>query len=41
VVDDDPTVRDSLKDVLQAEGYQIIAAEDGQRALEIANEVGS
>ena len=37
LVDDDPTVRDSLKDVLQAEGYQIIPAEDGQRALEIAN----
>jgi len=37
LVDDDPTVRDSLNDVLAGEGYQIIAAEDGQQALELAN----
>ncbi len=37
LVDDDPTVRDSLKDVLEAEGYQIIPAEDGQQALDLAN----
>ena len=37
LVDDDPTVRDSLKDVLVAEGYLIIPAEDGQQALDLAN----
>jgi len=37
LVDDDPTVRDSLKDVLLAEGYLIIAAENGQQALDLAN----
>jgi len=37
LVDDDPTVRDSLKDVLLAEGYLIIPAEDGQQALDLAN----
>jgi len=38
LVDDDPTVRDSLKDVLLAEGYVIIPAEDGQQALDLANQ---
>ena len=37
LVDDDPTVRDSLKDVLLAESYLIIPAEDGQQALDLAN----
>jgi len=37
LVDDDSTVRDSLKDVLLAEGYLIIPAEDGQQALDLAN----
>ncbi len=37
LVDDDPTVRDSLKDVLLAEGYLIIPAENGQQALDLAN----
>src|SRR6266478_4338684 len=37
LVDDDPTVRDSLKDVLLAEGYLITSAEDGQQALDLAN----
>src|SRR5882672_107666 len=37
LVDDDSTVRDSLKDVLLAEGYLIITAEDGQQALDLAN----
>jgi len=36
VVDDDPTVRDSLKDVLVAEGYFVLPAENGQQALTIA-----
>ena len=29
LVDDDPTVRDSLNDVLVAEGYRVIPAENG------------
>ena len=37
LVDDDPTVRDSLKDVLQSEGYWVIPAENGQQALDLAN----
>ena len=37
LVDDDPTVRDSLNDVLLAEGYFIIPAENGQRAPDLAN----
>jgi len=36
LVDDDPTVRDSLNDVLVAEGYLVILAENGQQALDIA-----
>jgi len=37
LVDDDPTVRDSLHDVLVAEGYSVITAENGQRALDLVN----
>jgi len=37
LVDDDPTVRDSLNDVLEAEGYFVIPAENGQQALDLAN----
>ena len=37
LVDDDPTVRDSLKDALQSEGYWVIPAENGQQALDLAN----
>jgi CheY-like chemotaxis protein len=36
LVDDDPTVRDSLNDVLVAEGYFVIPAGNGQQALNIA-----
>lgn len=36
LVDDDPTVRDSLNDVLVSEGYLVIPAENGQQALELA-----
>lgn len=35
LVDDDPTVRDSLNDVLVAEGYTAIPAANGQQALEL------
>ena len=37
LVDDDSTVRDSLNDVLVAEGYFVIPAENGQQALDLAN----
>ena len=37
LVDDDPTVRDSLNDVLVAEGYFVIPVENGQQALDLAN----
>ena len=36
LVDDDPTVRDSLNDLLVAEGYFVIPAENGQQALDLA-----
>jgi len=38
LVDDDPIVRDSLNDVLVSEGYVVIPAENGQQALELANQ---
>jgi len=37
LVDDDPTVHDSLNDVLLSEGYLVIPAENGQQALDLAN----
>ena len=36
VVDDQPTVIYSLKRLLQMEGYQVITAEDGREAIELA-----
>src|ERR1035441_1524048 len=39
LVDDDPTVRDSLNEVLVAEGYSVIQAENGQQALDLANQL--
>lgn len=36
VVDDDPTVRDSLNHLLVAEGYVVYPAENGEQALSIA-----
>ena len=38
LVDDDSTVRDSVNDVLVAEGYVVIPAENGQQALDLANQ---
>jgi DNA-binding response OmpR family regulator len=38
LVDDDPTVRDSLNDVLVGEGYVVIPAENGQQALDLASQ---
>jgi DNA-binding response OmpR family regulator len=37
LVDDDPTVRDSLNDVLVSEGYLAMPAENGQQALDLAS----
>jgi len=37
LVDDDPTVRDSLNDVLLSEGFTVVPAENGQQALDLAN----
>ena len=37
LVDDDPTVRGSLNDLLVGEGYFVIPAENGQQAVELAN----
>ena len=39
LVDDDPTVRDSLNDVLVARGYVVIPAENGVQALYLANQM--
>ena len=36
LVDDDPGVRDSLGGVLVSEGYVVVPAEDGQRAIDLA-----
>jgi DNA-binding response OmpR family regulator len=36
LVDDDPTVRDSLSNVLVSEGYVVIPAENGQQAIDRA-----
>ncbi len=36
VVDDDPVIRDLLGDVLEAEGYEVFQAANGQAAVEIA-----
>ena len=39
LVDDDPTVRESLSNVLTAEGYFVTAAENGQQALDLAKQL--
>jgi len=36
LVDDDVSVRDSLKDLLVDEGYSVVAAADGQQAVDLA-----
>jgi DNA-binding response OmpR family regulator len=36
LVDDDVTVRDSLNAVLASEGFEVVPAENGQRALDLA-----
>lgn len=39
LVDDDPTVRDSLNELLVGEGYFVFPAENGQQAIGLANQV--
>jgi two-component system, cell cycle response regulator DivK len=39
LVDDDPTVRDSLNDVLLGEGYRVIPAENGRQAVDLATQL--
>ena len=36
VVDDDEPIREFLVDILQSEGYRVLAASDGQQALALA-----
>lgn len=35
IVDDDPVIRNLVQAVLEGEGYQVVAAEDGKQAVEI------
>jgi len=37
IVDDEPIVRESLRDWLQDAGYKVMTAESGEEALEIIN----
>jgi len=37
VVDDDPQIRESLRKVLRAEGYEVVLAADGQQGIEKSN----
>ena len=39
VVEDDESIRESIGDILQDEGYEVAFAEDGQRALQVLGEV--
>ena len=38
VVDDDPNIRTSLKDILEEKGYVVTVAKDGKEAIAIAKE---
>ena len=38
VVDDDDDLRDSLQEILTGEGFDVIVAEDGYRAIQLASE---
>src|SRR5687767_3535845 len=40
VVEDDPSIAMGLRINLESEGYDVHMAEDGDRALEIAREIG-
>lgn len=38
VVDDDPQIRTMVSEILEAEGFQTVTADDGERAIELAVE---
>ena len=38
IVDDDPNIRTSLKDILEEKGYVVTMAKDGKEAIDIAKE---
>jgi CheY-like chemotaxis protein len=38
VVDDDPAIRESLRDVLEAEGYAVVTAANGKEGLDLLRE---
>ncbi len=38
IVDDDPNIRTSLKDILEEKGYVVTIAKDGKEAIDIAKE---
>lgn len=38
VVDDDPDIRETLRDVIEAEGFTVVCASDGQKALDVLRE---
>jgi PAS domain S-box-containing protein len=40
LVEDEPSVRDLMESALKANGYTVFVAEDGNRALQLANEHG-
>jgi CheY-like chemotaxis protein len=40
VVEDDPEIRESLCDVLDSEGYSVVAAANGREALDLLGEMG-
>ena len=41
VVDDDPAIRDSLADLLNDEGYEVVTAANGRDALEALRALGA
>jgi DNA-binding response OmpR family regulator len=40
VVDDDTAIRRLVRTVLEADGYDVLEADSGERALQLANEAG-
>jgi CheY-like chemotaxis protein len=40
VVDDDPDIREALRDLLEREGYAVHSAENGRHALEMIRTLG-
>lgn len=39
IVEDDPEIRETLKEIIELEGYSALTAPDGQKALEILREL--